>query len=421
MYSRIAGLMTLALFAAFPARAQQPDTLSQRIERLERMVADLQTQVAEQSKAEEVGGTPGSYIDLSGLILVNGFTNNANAFMDDVPQFVQVGAPPGGLPNAGASAAVRQSQLTITTGLDDVMGATFTGELNVDFFGGQAPSTGGRAFPTLRIRRARADLDWGNLSVMIGQEAPPIAELDPSSLAAVGFPGFSGSGNLWLWLPQVRVRFEVGESIRVGVEGAALAPATGTEQSDLFYTEPDQAERSRRPFAQGRLVASWDKGVTSGELSVGGHYGWYATTTDDYLESRAAAVSLRASVMDLVEIRAEGFVGEGLHGLGGGGIYQTFAVDGSLLQTKGGWAQINLFPLTAIEIGGGYGFDDPEDPDLDRDTARFENTTYEGHIQWKPSPLVFGVEFRRLETKYGNPAIGILSNHHINVAAGFEF
>jgi hypothetical protein len=90
------------------------------------------------------------------------------------------------------------------------------------------------------------------------------------------------------------------------------------------------------------------------------------------------------------------------------------------VRAKGGWAQLNVRPHPAVEVGGGYGLDDPDDADLDPATALLRNLSWEGHVQWRPAPLVLGVEFRRLETTYG-PAIGTLLAHHVNVAAGFEF
>ena len=57
-------------------------------------------------------------------------------------------------------------------------------------------------------------------------------------------------------------------------------------------------------------------------------------------------MSLRARVTDLVEIRGEAFIGDGLRGLGGGGIYQAINIDGNMLRTQGGWAQLNLFPIS---------------------------------------------------------------------------
>jgi len=425
--------MSIALLAIgfAPAAAQDPDSLAARIQRLERLVAVLQTQIAEQAGGG-VASSTGNRIELSGLILVNGFTNNGNAHLDDIPQYIDPPTPDPSLPNAGAAGSIRQSRLRIFTHLEDVMGASFSGELDLDFFGGHAPSSNGRTIPLPRVRRTRAELDWGNFALLFGQEAPPIAELNPVSFAAMGYPGFSGSGNLWVWVPQVRAKLKAGNPISVGVEVAVLAPLGGSSQGPEVYTIPDQAERSRRPFLQGRVLSTWGNERVNGEFSAGVHYGWFSTTTDEYLVTKAAAVSLRTFLTPYVEIRGEGFVGQGLRSLGGGGVFQTFASlnqtdpTAVMLTSKGGWGQINFMPTPMFTIGGGAGMDDPDDADFNpadfsASFGRLKNMSYEGHIHWKPFPLVFGVEFWRTETTWGLPLIGKLTNNHINVAAGFEF
>jgi hypothetical protein len=51
-------------------------------------------------------------------------------------------------------------------------GGGLAGELDVDFFGGQQPSTGGRTFPLLRLRRAFAEYSRARLAVFAGQGKP---------------------------------------------------------------------------------------------------------------------------------------------------------------------------------------------------------------------------------------------------------
>lgn len=261
---------------------------------------------------------------------------------------------------------------------------------------------------------------------MFGQEAPPISELNPVSFAAMGYPGFSGAGNLWVWVPQVRARVQAGTPVRVGLEVAALSPLGGSAQGPEVYTFPDQAERSRRPFLQGRVLASWGDDEVNGEFSAGAHYGWFATTTDDYLVTKAAAVSLRTFITQYIEIRGEGFVGQGLRSLGGGGVFQNFGSNGVVLRSKGGWGQLNFMPTRELSLGGGAGMDDPDDTDFNpadftASFGRTKNMSYEGHIHWRPFPLVFGIEFWRMETTWGLATLGKLTNNHINIAAGFEF
>ncbi|HWP36258.1 MAG TPA: hypothetical protein VNL18_01770 [Gemmatimonadales bacterium] len=411
-------LVSLALpVASVEAQEQAADTsLAARLERAERAIEILRTQVAE-ATAQRVESRSRQRIELSGRVLVNAFFNNGKVNNSDVPQFVMPPDPPA-LPASAAGATVRQSQVALTAFASNVGGAAFAGELDVDFFGGQQPSSGGRTFPLMRLRRMRAELSWPHAWLLIGQEAPPIAEVNPSSLAQVGFTGFAGSGNLWLWIPQIRAGISAGTSVRLGLEAAALAPTSGDPQGG-FATQPDRAERSRRPFAQGRVRLLWDEAQTGGEISIGGHYGWLAVSLDTLVVTKAAALSATLSAR-FIELRGEAFVGEALGGLGGGGIGQSLGPANQPVRSKGGWAQLNVKPAAGWELGGGYGLDDPEDLDLNPLTARLKNTSWEGHVHWRPAPLVFGLEFRRLETTYG-AGTGRLWVNHLNVAAGFEF
>jgi hypothetical protein len=354
-----------------------------------------------------------------GLILMNAFHTTDNVNNSDVPQFAVPATPT--TPAASASSAtVRQSRVTVFALVPDFAGGAVTGELDVDFFGGQQPSSGGRTFPLLRVRRAVAELTWKRVALLVGQESPPIAAVSPSSIASIGFPDFAGAGNLWLWIPQVRLRGDVAAkgTTRLGVEVAALAPTSGEAQG-TFLTQPDIAERSGRPFLQGRVLGRWGESDRRGEVSAGGHYGWIVDAAGERVPSKALAFSIWTPLGARLELRGEAFAGQALAGLGGGGIGQNMVQDGVPVRSKGGWAQLNLRPTMQWEIGGGAGIDDPDDEDLG-DASRLRNVAVEGHVTWRRLPAVVGVEVRHLRTRYRAPADDLTATH-INLGMGFEF
>ncbi|MBI3568248.1 MAG: hypothetical protein HY084_08630 [Gemmatimonadetes bacterium] len=335
----------------------------------------------------------------------------------DLPVFVLPDTN-NGLPQRGAGMAIRQTQLGLAVTSPQVLGAKFEGDLNVDFFGGQQPSNGGRTFPLLRLRTTRLQLTWKNADVMVGQETPLISDLNPISLAAVGSPEFSASGNLWLWLPQVRAGVHTSGPLRWGVQGAVLAPTSGDPQG-LFGTDNDQAEKSSRPFLEALASMAWGEDETAGEIGIGVHQGWFATKGDSLLVSSAVAMDAKVPLNKWVEVRGEAFSGQALKGLGGGGIGQGFGVNGAPVHTTGGWAQVNVKPNARVLFGAGYGYDDPRDSDL-LPGGRLKNATTELHVHYRPvQPLVIGLSYRRLETTYA--ANGTLANDHLNLALGFEF
>jgi len=354
-------------------------------------------------------------VEVTGLVLVNGFFTNARVNNSDVPQFVDSLAPA-----SAVGGTIRQTRLGLLVTDPDVLRGSFSGEVDVDFFGGQQPSSGGRTFPLLRLRRAVGIVSWAHAQVLFGQESPLVAERSPRSLASVGFPDFAAAGNLWLWLPQFRATLEQGYTLRLAEQVAVLAPTSGTAQG-LFNTQPDSAERSRRPYLQARVRLAWGPSDDPSEIAIGGHLGWLASA-DTVFQSRAVTADARFK-LGPVELLAEAFSGKALAGLGGGGIGQSFGPTGEAVRTKGGWGQLNVRPRREVIVGGGCGIDDPDDGDLSdalgNPRGRLKNFVCEGHVDVRPTgPLVFGIEFRRLETTYPS---GKFTANHLNLAAGYRF
>lgn len=228
---------------------------------------------------------------------------------------------------------------------------------------------GGIAAGTCRATRPRARRGARRRSA----SDPPGDRREP-----VGFPEFAGAGKLWLWIPQVRAGLDIAShgATRLGIEAAALAPPSGDPQT-AFFTQPDIAERSSRPFLEGRLRARWGEGDSRGEASIGGHYGWLAVGPDWRVVTRAAAVSVWTSLAHRLELRGEAYAGQALAGLGGGGVGQSFG-------------------------------------------RQRRNLAVEGHASWRRAPVVVGAEVRRLKTRYGatRSDAGV---SHVNLAIGSEF
>lgn len=361
----------------------------------------------------------GPDISFAGTILFNGWytagkTNNA-----DIPQFVVRATAADSLGSDATSATLRQTRLRAHLFWADVAGGELRAEVDADFYGGQPQSPSGKLFSVLRLRRAIAELRWDRGSVLVGQEVPLIAEINPSSFASIGLSGFSGSGNLWFWLPQIRGRLELAPNkpVGVGIEAAVLAP-TNNDVPQSFLTVPDRAELSGRPYLQSRISVRWGKGDLAGEASLGGHLGWLATGGDSLLTSKAATIALRVPLGRVLEVRGEAFAGQALAGLGGGGIGQNQGLAGVPIRTRGGWGQLLVHPDRDWELGGGVGIDDPDDDDVDPATQRLRNRSYEAHVHWKPTPLILGLEYRRVETLY---ATGTEDADHVNLALGVSF
>lgn len=417
----VLGLITLVTLVTSPcaAAAQAPtraqlDSIESRLEEAEAALAMLREQLATEATMALRTRSRVS-MEFSGRALVNAFFNSKRVNNVDVPLYTRNDSGTG--PQGGASASIRQTRLALAVGVADIAGGDFTGDIDVDFFGGQMPSSGGRTFPVVRLRTARAIINWGRGQLLIGQDQPLISTLDPLSLAQVGTPGFTYAGNLWLWLPQIRGTVHTTGPVRFGAQAAILAPASG-DPNNAFDTQFDAAERTGIPSVQGQLRMDWGEDDEAGELAVGYHLGKIDDATDTRRDSRAVAVTARVPLGSRLELRAEAFDGQALKGLGGGGIGQGIGAGGAAVRTTGGWGQVNFKASPRLLLGAGAGMDDPEDADVNVG-GRTKNTMTEAHVHWRPSgPLVFGVEWREIETAWTG---GTWKNRHLNFAMGFEF
>jgi hypothetical protein len=325
---------------------------------------------------------------------------------------------PGALDPRGFAMTIRQTTLGVAVAASDVLGAEFDGDIEVDFHGGQLPSSGGRAFALIRMRTARAVLKWRRTELLLGQDAPLIAPVDPVSLASVGSPLFSGAGNLWLWNPQVRLTIERPGRLSLALQGAVAAPGIAAPVGSFEVSSFDLAERSRRPFLQARVRGRWGDIPNASEAGVAVHTGWYAIGRDSLSRGYAAAIDVSMHVAPRIELRGELYDGKGTRSLGGGAIVQLFGSDGRLIRSRGGWLQANVHAHPTLDIGAGLGLDDPNDTDVAA-SARLKNVAAAAHAHWRPAaPLVFGLEYRRIATSYVTETY---ANHHVNLAFGFEF
>lgn len=403
----LAGVLPLA---TVHAQGVSPDSLAARLARAEAAIAVLQAQAAEQA-AGGVQTRSRARLELNGRVMMNGFYNTEKVNNVDNPQ-VALNLGLSGAVSRGAGMAIRQTRLGLAVAVPEVMRGTFTGDVDVDFYGGQILSGGGRTFPLLRLRTARGIVRWSQAHLLVGQESPLLNGLNPVSPAAIGTPGFAAAGNLWLWLPQLRVGVERGSTIRFGVQAAALAPTSG-DGATTHETDNDQAERSRKPFLQARASVRMRE-ESPIEIGCGVHRGWLRPQATD-TDSEAVGCDAIAPVTEWLELRGEMFSGKALRGLGGGGIGQNFIPDSSRgLTTKGAWFQVNLKPTHMWSVGAGCGGDHPEQ--IARPRRR--NDACAGYGLVRTGPMFFGAELRRLRTEYVNRRV---TNDHLALVTGFEF
>ncbi len=449
--SAVAVLLCVAALCPVDARAQgvpvvpdrthrdsiaNADSLTARLARAEAAIALLQQQLA--IEANTVVRTRSRLqLELSGRVLTNSYFTSGRGNSVELPLFVRdpltgpAGA--GGRPDARAfGVSLRQTFIGAALSVDSVLGGTLVADIDVDFFaGGTAATAEPFAFPQMRLRTVNAQLQWSRTVLMVGSDSPLISDLNPVSLAAAGTPGFAVAGNLWNWIPQLRLsqtvmRRQIGSTpVAVQMHGAALAPAVGVRH----VGEPDAidaGERAARPALEARLSVQWGASDAAddarGEVGLGVHRGWMRLSGDSTTATGALAADARVGLSHGVSLLAEGYAGRAIAALGGGGIGQTFgsavrgAPFGAPVRDIAGWLQLNAQLRPSVLSGLGCGLAVANARDLPR---RLRNGSCEAHVIWRPTqPVLVGLELRRIGTTYSTGAERVT---HLNLALGFEW
>ena len=365
----------------------------------------LKAQVEEhaQTKVESSSRLP---LKLSGTILVNTFVNSGEANWIENPNLVN--APPQAGGRAGSmSITSRQSRFGIHASGIMIGRWQASGSLIADFLGGVPNFQTGTVMGLPRLIYAFGRIESDRTALQVGQDHVLLAPRDPTSLAALSFPLFFRSGNLYLRAPQARVEQTFGAwNVAAGI----VAPIAGDMGATYEFAPPAGAgERAKRPAFETR--ASFTRGGDDTRASVSAgvamHYGWRSTNVA-LDESWAVAADVDGRVGRV------GFAGE---------IYtadNSEAFGGALSQpgrSTGGWAEGRLIVTSRTRITAGFGLDRPEDP-LGR-VSRLENRSGFSSVIFDVTPEVgVSFEYRWLQTKY---APASRASHHLNAAFAIRF
>jgi hypothetical protein len=322
--------------------------------------------------------------------------------------------------------------------------AAVTGVVEADFYGG-FPAVGvGENMGVLRLRVAKAQFDWEQTSLTVGQDWVIFAPNNPTSLAAAAIPQFAAAGNLWSRLPQVRIEQKLSKNFKW--QGAILAPGTGDFPSvgSPALLQPSSGAASKVPFFQSRISfteANWFGTKKAGTIGFAGHYGRSDVTvgnSSNDIDSIGLALDWNFPMIKRVNLTGEAFLGRNLAGFQGG-IFQGYNTDFAFQQnntliaggtrgigTLGGWTQIgwNLPVLkNRLTAYASIGIDDPKNEDLlsiSNRNFRSRNLGYAFDLIYDFSPqFSIGTEFRRLETSYIRS--GKEASNHINLGAKYSF
>ena len=391
-----------AAHGANPAAPPTQETTENRLDVDERRIDEQQ-----QSKVEASQKFP---IRLTGTALFNAFTDSKQNGGVDYP-FVATPAGPG---HAGAT--VRQSILGLEfMGPQTFWGGKVHGAVYMDFASGTAPLT-----QTMRLRTGSIEVDWATRSVMAGIEKPIFNPREPSSLAQVAVSPLTGAGNLWLWIPQIRLEQDlkwenvVDLRAQLGVvQTREVGPYAGSPQSGSL--------EASRPGLEGRFEFAHK---FDDERRIEFAPGFHVSTT------HANGFSIPSQIFSLdwlirlsrwYDFTGAFYSGQNVALLGAGyrqgfGIYMNEAY---AVHSQGGWGQLTIHALPRLDVHLLSGQQDDRNSDLVTGNIG-KNLFFGGNLYFRIAPnVLLGPEVSQVRTFYLGQ--GTKLNNHYDLALAYFF
>ena len=418
-----------------PAPTPASSHLEDRVAALEESSQLLNGKIDEQYQTKIESGSKYK-VRLSGIALLNLYANRGPFDNADFPNYV----PPPTPLNSGTSlgATMRQSELGLELFGPRLAGARVTGSIQADFAGGFPNTLNGANYGIFRLRTASMRMDWNDTSLVVGQDALFLSPESPTSFASLAVPALSYTGNLWGWIPQIRVehRFTVGDDDQVTLQAGVLDNFTG-EPPFVTYDRQKQAGESSGQPAYG-VRAAWTRKRFGQPLTFGtaGYYSRQRWGFDRHVDGWAGMFDWAVPLSQRWSLNGEFYRGRAIGGLGGG-IGRSTLYSGSIfdpatriigLNAVGGWSQIKFRATPKLEFNGAFGLDNPVagdvrsfpvsvsyfDPTLTQNRSALVNFVYHAR-----SNVLFSSEYRRLQTfviDSGNQSAG-----QMNIMMGVLF
>lgn len=375
-------------------------------------------------------------VRISGMVLMNTYDNQGAVDITDLPNLAhQVAAGDSG---GDFGATFRQTTVGLQVTGPNLAGAKTSADLDVDFYGGIPHAHYGVIMGALRMRTARLRLDWPKWSIIAGQDSPFFSPLSPTSYASLAEPAFSWSGNLWVWVPQIRAerRWTTSEHSNLALTFGILDPLSEVTPDATFNRHPDPGEASRTPAFATHLGWNGSAAGVPATLGFGGYFAKQNWGFDKRVNSWLVSGDFDIPIGRFLAMSGEVYRGQAIGGLGGG-IWTSALFDGDPdtagthilpLNDIGGWTQLKVKPVERLEFNLAAGAANPFARDLEFFTAArtysstplARNQTLLLNSIFRPrSNLLLGLEYRRLRTY--SLAGGKSEASHVNLSIGVSF
>ncbi len=345
-----------------------------------------------------------------GTVLLNMSFSDSDEVGQEVPLWPFPSSTNVTLPN-GTTKSAASIHDTIFTARQSILGVvlnpantpasgwTPSAEVEIDFFGTTPVDTDlaeDRVLNQPRLRKAFFRLRKGNFDLVAGQDNIIISPLDPVSLSHVAVPLGYAAGDLFGWLPQVRVDYshsfgKTGTLFQFGLLRPSFGdPRLGDEPTSgiTLTTSSGFGERAGQPFYQARFAVSRPLQNSTATVGVAGHYGKEIVGATQDIDSWAFTLDFRVPILPKLILRGEGYAGSNLVPFGGGIIQGVAAIPapapapaGSLTDIHpigdgGGWAELTLLATRRNVFYAGASSDDPVHKDLLPGTTRERNSVF---------------------------------------------
>jgi regulator of replication initiation timing len=403
--------------AVDPSSAQengQSTRAADRIARLEDEYELLAGKVDDQYQTK-VESTSKYRVRLSGIVLMNLFSNQGSVDNADYPSLAAQNPP--GFSGGSFGGTLRQSQIGLEVFGPRIGAAKTYADLQMDFAGGFPQTLNGVSTGLFRLRTGTIHIDWEKTSIVGGQDGLFFAPQSPTSFASLATPALAYSGNLWNWVPQLRVerRIQLGEQSKLILQGGILDGLSGEPPAAQSYRAPQAGESARQPAYAGRTA--WSRTVFGQPFTIGaaGYFNRQDYGYGRVVNGWAGMTDWNLGIGPHFALSGEFYRGAAIGGLGGGiGRSVLFSdqpsYSSSLLEAldaAGGWAQLKARVTPKLEFNAAFGEDSPFasdvrlypysqsyfDPTLARNQAEFGNVIYRPR-----SDLLFSAEYKHLQT-----------------------
>jgi hypothetical protein len=352
---------------------------------------------------------------LSGIVLMNAFHNVGASDNLDLPNFAQPPYP--GTSEATFGATLRQTEIGMEIFGPTVGGARTSANVQFDFAGGFPATGNGVTFGVARLQTASLRLDWKNTSLVAGQDSLFFSPSSPTSFASLATPAFAYAGNLWGWIPQLRLehRFSLADDQTLTLQAGILDNLDWEAPGNSYYRTASAGESSGQPAYA--LRTAWSKPILGHPLSfaAAGYYGRQDWSWNRFVDAWAGMTDWQIPILRRLNLSGEFYRGRAAGGLGAA-IAQTIVYGGDPsqpdtpirgLDSAGGWTQLKFQLTPKLELNGTFAEDDV----FTRNIRGFSTDAYNfapvlgrnrgalGNIVYHPrSDLLLSAEFRRLHT-----------------------